>query len=108
IERFINRSAHSGMDKIAQCGNVFLGQSGKVHRVVKMDRDFRGPEHPVACGVMLKRADDADGHEWDVELLREAECAEFEFAHSAIACALAFRKDDEAHAAVDGVFGETP
>ena len=57
---------------------------------------------------MLKRTDEADGDERNVELLGEPKGAQLEFVDAAIASALAFWKDDEAHAAVDGVFCETP
>src|SRR5439155_24967902 len=59
-------------------------------------------------GVMLKRTDKAYGDEWNVELLGEPKGAQLEFVDAAIASALAFWKDDEAHAAVDCVFCETP
>src|SRR5882724_1975099 len=73
-----------------------------------MDSDLRGPEHPVASGVMLKRADEADRNERNVELLRQPKRTRFEFADSTVARALAFRENDEAHATVYSAFCKTP
>ena len=96
------------MNSVAQGRHLFFGHIGKVNGVVEMDCDFRGPEHPFACGVMLIRADKAYGHDGNVVLLRQAKCAKFEFAHAAVARAFPFGKNDEAHAAVNGVFCEAP
>ena len=75
---------------------------------MKMDRDGRGPEHPVAGAMMLDGSDQADGNNGNAELLRDAEAALFEHIDVAIARALGFRKNDEARAAVDGVLREAP
>src|SRR6516225_1003763 len=73
-----------------------------------MHGDGGGPEHPMARAVMLERADDADRYHRDFELLRNAECAILKFAHAAVAGSLAFWKNNEAGAVVDGVAGKAP
>src|SRR5882762_1386559 len=73
-----------------------------------MDGHRCGPEHPVACAVMLERADQAYGDDRDSELLGEAEAAILEFVDVTVAGTLGFRKNDEACAAIDGVLREAP
>ena len=85
-----------------------LGERGGVDGVVEVDGDRGWPEHPVAGAVMLEGADQADGHDGDTELLREAKAAVLKFVDVTGASALGFRKNDEAGAAVDGVLGEAP
>src|SRR6202790_4741340 len=75
---------------------------------MKMDGDRRGPKHPVASAMMLDGTDQADGHDRDAELLRDAEATFLESINVAVARALRFRKNDEARPAVDGVLREAP
>src|SRR5579859_5432106 len=57
---------------------------------------------------MLEGPDQADGNDGDAELLGEAEAAVLKFVDVAVTGALAFGKNDEAGAAVDGFLGEAP
>src|SRR5260370_39128457 len=73
---------------------------------MQVDRDGRGPEHPVAGALMLEGADEAGGADGDAESLRKAEAAILKFVDVSVAGALGLGKNDEAGSAIDGVLGQ--
>src|SRR6266404_3223983 len=96
--------AHS----IAQRRHIGFGKPFGVNRVVQNDGYLCRPEHPVTRAVMLEGSHQADGHDGDAELLRNAKAAVLELIHVAVACTLGFRKNDQAGAAVNGVLRQPP
>jgi len=54
---------------------------------------------------MLEGSHEADGHNGNTELLRDAKAAVLELIHLAVACTLGFGKNNQAGAAVNGVLG---
>src|SRR5713101_1084539 len=92
----------------AQRWHVFFRESLGLDGVVKMHRNLRPPEHPVARPVMLKGAHQTDGYDRNTELLRDAKAAVLKFIHSPVARPPGFRKNNQAGAAVDGVLREPP
>src|SRR4029077_6499047 len=88
---------------LTQCGHFFFGEPLGVNRVVQKNRDFRRPDHPVACAVMLKGANQTYRHDGNAKLLRDAKAAILELIHMAVARALRFGKNDQAGAALHSV-----
>ena len=113
IEPLVARSSLDwGFDKcadaVAQNRDIFLRHFLCFDGFVNHDGDGLRPEHPVAGAVMLERADEADGHDWNSELLRDAEAAVLKRVEMAVAGAHRFRKNNEARAAVDRVLSHAP
>src|ERR1700752_3376241 len=65
----------------AKRGDILFFHSFRFDGVVKMDRDVRRPQHPVAGAMMAKRSHDAYGHNGNAKLLRHAKAAFLEFIH---------------------------
>src|SRR5262249_33482713 len=107
-QNFLHWPLNDFLDALAQFWNVLLIQHAGVDGGVEDNGDVSGPEHPVAGTVVLEGANDADRHDGNFELLGDAEGAVLKLVHTTVACALPFRKDDEAGAALDGVAGEAP
>src|SRR5260370_39426240 len=80
-----------------RCGGVF-GEVRDIDRVMEMDGDGGGPEHPIAGAMMVEGADNADGSDGDSEMERQSEGAILELADVTVARAAGFGGNDEARA----------
>ena len=72
--------------------------------VMQIDGDFSRVQHPVAGLDEFERADHADRHDGNAELLRDAEDPFPERLHVAVAGARAFGKSNKADAGIEGCF----
>src|SRR5256884_2804771 len=78
LQGFFHWRGYDFANAFAQRRHIFLPQTLGLDAVVQKNRDFRGPEHPVARPVMLKGTNQTHGHDGNSELLRDAEAAVLE------------------------------
>ena len=96
------------LNALPKRGHVFLRQTFGFDGVMQIDRNFCRPQHPVARPVMLERPHQADRHDGNPQLLRHAETAVLKLVHVPVACALRFRKNNQACTLFDGVLRQPP
>ena len=86
---------------------VYVGACDRrgVNRIVQIDRDFFGMQHPVAGLEELVGADHAYRDDWNSESLREVEDAFFEGLHVPGTGARAFGERKQADARIERGFG---
>src|SRR5262249_7554191 len=107
VERFMHRRRNDLLDALAQPFRLFTTEFVliRLDRVVNMNHDRRRIKHFADLVIKVKRADKTDGNDRVLQLPQHSEDTITKRPNSAVACATAFCKNNQADAAVERSFG---